>query len=211
VSFIQFFSSLFNKNEAWLFIPEKLNSNLAADKNILLNTKSGFGFHLRAFCQIQTHHGYGHHSILETLSKHSHAASSKVFHILVISNLIFPILFFMSVLETRYRSLCHQLAVKTIIGNLTLRISLSAKSEKMCQWMWFTSTTGFLKCSQSKCATALPTTRDPGNQGCTVTLIKSTLAIFANQILASTFMIFSECSLDAISGTTHQYCWWSSI
>jgi hypothetical protein len=98
---IQFFSSLFNKNETWLFIPEKLNSNLAADKNILLNTKSGLGFHLRAFCQIQTHHGYGHHSILETLSKHSPAASSNVFHTLLILNLKSSVFSFVAVLEIK--------------------------------------------------------------------------------------------------------------
>jgi hypothetical protein len=71
--------------------------------------------------------------------------------------------------------------------------------------------TGFLKCSQSILATALPTTRDHGNHGCVVTLIKSTLEIFENQILFSTFITFSECNLEAISGTTHQYFWWSSI
>gem|GEM_PF-3738813 len=128
------FSRFFNKNETWLFIPEKLNSNLSAERNILLNAKSGFGFHLRAFEAIRHHHGYGHHNILETLSKHSQAASSRVCQILVILKCFIVTLFHCNIV-TRYRSLCQPLAVKTIIGNWISLIFLSRKSEKICQWM----------------------------------------------------------------------------
>jgi hypothetical protein len=46
----------------------------------------GLAFHCAAFCEIQTPHGYGQPSILETLSKHSQAASSKVCHTFVTEN-----------------------------------------------------------------------------------------------------------------------------
>jgi hypothetical protein len=67
----------------WLFIHEKLNSNLSWDRNILLKCINSFSFHFSAFCEIHTPHGYGPHSILETLSKHSPAASSSVHHTFV--------------------------------------------------------------------------------------------------------------------------------
>jgi hypothetical protein len=70
----------------WLFIHEKLNSNLSCERKILLKFTFGFFFHCAAFCEIHTPHGYGPQSILDTLSKHSHAASSKVCHTFVTVN-----------------------------------------------------------------------------------------------------------------------------
>ncbi|MBQ9553635.1 hypothetical protein IJU97_01365 [bacterium] len=46
----------------------------------------GFTLPFPAFSEIQTHQGYGPQSILDTLSKHSHAASSKVCPTLVTEN-----------------------------------------------------------------------------------------------------------------------------
>jgi hypothetical protein len=51
-------------------------------------------------------------------------------------------------------------------------------------------------------ATVFHTTNDHGSPGCVVTHILSTWAILSRQILFKTAMIFSECNLDAISGTT---------
>jgi hypothetical protein len=66
-------------------MPEKLNSNFSFESRILFNLNFSFGLPLAACLLIRTHQGYGHHSILDTLSKHSPAASSRVCHILVIS------------------------------------------------------------------------------------------------------------------------------
>jgi hypothetical protein len=60
-----------------------------------------------------------------------------------------------------------------------------------------------LKYSHSSAATVFHITRDQGSHGYEVTLILSTCLILSRHILFSTAMIFSECSLDAISGTTH--------
>jgi hypothetical protein len=58
------------------------------------------------------------------------------------------------------------------------------------------------KYSPNKFATVSQTTSDHGNHGCVVTEIKSTFFILSRHISVSTAIIFSECNLDAISGTT---------
>ena len=72
------FSNFSKRKETWLFIPEKLNSYLSWERKILLNFTCGFNLPIFAFCPIQNPPGYGPQSILDTLSKHSPAASSKV-------------------------------------------------------------------------------------------------------------------------------------
>jgi hypothetical protein len=62
--------------------------------------------------------------------------------------------------------------------------------------------TFLLKYSHKRFATVSQTTKDQGNPGCVVTDIKSTFLILSRHISVSTAMIFSECNLDAISGTT---------
>jgi hypothetical protein len=99
--------------------------------------------------------------------------------------------------------LCPPDAVKTIIGNSISFTFLSSNNAKTCHTIWFIFITFLSKYSHNKFATVSQTTNDQGNPGCVVTDIKSTFFIFSRHISVSTAMIFSECNLDAISGTTH--------
>ena len=95
------------------------------------------------------------------------------------------------------------------MGNSISFKSLSSNSEKICPWIWFTSTKSLWCHSANMWATVFPTTSDPGSPGVVVTQILSTFSINWGSKALSTLIICSEWSLEAISGTTPPYAWWS--
>jgi hypothetical protein len=217
------------------FIPEKLTlygwpGSLAAWTDTPWLPVFAHG--LCAISPIRLPPGYGHHSILATLSKHSPAASSIVWPSFFTKNeptcivSHTPIWCFLCshdssissaticlsscLSDTRYKSLWPPLTVKHTYGNCNVSRDLSINTENTWPMIWCTSTTGLSYTILSVYAAVTPTINAHGSHGCTVTEIQS-ICIRSTSSSSSTTSIFSAWALAAISGTTPHRCWCSLV